>query len=92
MGIHIYKQTHLNSKLQGLSTVLLPSMNHKLPVFLKCAKLGKVFIAEREVRIKVCKRGMMKKELSRIRLQEIEGNPYSTKYSTMKKIKLYIRI
>lgn len=52
MSIHINKQTHLNSKLQGLSTVLLPSMNHKLPVSLKCAKLGKVFITEREVRIK----------------------------------------
>lgn len=51
MDTHINKQTHLNSKLQGLSTVLL-SMNHKLPVLLKCAKLGKVFNAEREVRVK----------------------------------------
>lgn len=52
MSIHINKQIHLNSKLQGLSTVLLPSMNHKLPVSLKCAKLGNVFITEREVRVK----------------------------------------
>lgn len=62
MGIHINKQTHLNSKLQGLSTVLLLSMNHKLPVLLKCAILGVIFIAEREMRIKASRRGMMEKE------------------------------
>lgn len=38
-------------------------MNHKLPVFLKCAKLSEIFIAEREMRIKVSKRGMVKKEI-----------------------------
>lgn len=32
MGIHVNKQTQLNSKLQGLSTILLPSMNQKLPI------------------------------------------------------------
>lgn len=63
MGIHINKQTHLNSKLQGLSTVLLPSMNHKLPVLLKFAKLGALFIAEREMRIKASRREMMEKEI-----------------------------
>lgn len=30
---------------------------------MKCAKLGKIFIAEREMRIKVSKRGMVKKEI-----------------------------
>lgn len=76
MSIHINKQTHLNSKLQGLSTVLLPSMNHKLPVSLKCAKLGNVFITERSEG-KRSRRGMMKKKQSRIRLhnkcQEVIG-------------------
>ena len=59
MGTHINKQTHLNSKLQGLSTVLLPSMNHKLPVLLKFAKLGVVFIAEREMKVRASRREMM---------------------------------
>ena len=59
MGTHINKQTHLNSKLQGLSTVLLPSMNHKLSVLLKFAKLGTVFIAEREMKVRASKREMM---------------------------------
>lgn len=58
MGTHINKQTHLNSKLQGLSTVLLPSMNHKLPVLSKFAKLGTVFI-EREMKVRASRREMM---------------------------------
>lgn len=63
MGIHINKQTNLNSKLQGLSTILLPSINHKFPVLLKHAKLGAIFIAEREVRIKISRREMTEKEI-----------------------------
>lgn len=59
MGTHINKQTHLNSKLQGLSTVLLPSMNHKLPVLSKFAKLGTVFIEEREMKVRASRREMM---------------------------------
>lgn len=57
---HTYKQIYLKSKLQGFSTVLLPSMNHKLPV-IKCVKLSAVFIAERKVKIKVGRKGMMEK-------------------------------
>lgn len=41
-------------------------MNHKLPVLLKCAKLGAVFIAEREMKIiNASKRGMMEEEISK---------------------------
>lgn len=43
-------------------------MNEKLPVLMKCTKLGAVFTAEREVRITVSKRGMMEKEITKDRL------------------------
>lgn len=56
---------HLNSKLQGLSSVLLSEMNQKFPAWLKYATLSAVFIAEREVGIGASTRGKMTKKYSR---------------------------
>lgn len=97
MGIHIKKktkQTHLNSKLPGLSTVLIPSMNQKSLVLLKCAKLGvRCCLHCRKRGEDKSKQDKMKREIIKDKaMQEInikKPECYSTKYSTMRKLTLY---